>query len=304
MVSSFALWAQGETFHLYFGADAGTTGVGGELIAAIGSHFAVRAGVTVTPRLYTDHELDVQLNGQPVEATYDASGNRNDHMGRVMEFMQSFTGLTVKEHVNAHSTPSMLNGRVIADWYPLCQRSWHVSAGCFFGPAVVARFSNVNADMDALTAIGIYNGIYDRAIAGEPVISFGSTTISFPSEYTNHLANYGQLTIASGTMKDGSYLDFGPGPDGMVRAQVRVNTIRPYLGCGYEHGFGQQKRTTLSLDLGCLFWGGKPRIMTGNGVDLARDVESLTGDLKDWVDTYKSLSVYPVLEIRITRRLF
>ena len=60
----------------------------------------------------------------------------------------------------------------------------------------------------------------------------------------------------------------------------------------------------VSFDCGALFWGGTPRIVTHDGTDLVNDVENVRGKVGDYVDIVKKFKVFPVLNLRITKRIF
>ena len=60
----------------------------------------------------------------------------------------------------------------------------------------------------------------------------------------------------------------------------------------------------MEFDAGMLFWGGSPRIMTHDGVDLARDVRDVGGKVGRYVNFMKAIKVYPVLNLRIFFRMF
>ena len=52
-----------------------------------------------------------------------------------------------------------------------------------------------------------------------------------------------------------------------------------------------------------MFWGGKPKVVTHDGVDLVHDVNNLNGKVKNCVNMIKAFSAYPVINLRISRRL-
>lgn len=105
--------------------------------------------------------------------------------------------------------------------------------------------------------------------------------------------------------KEGDPYMVTPDADGMVRAKAKVNPFKPYLGFGY--GGRLLKNNDLyrvSFDCGVLFWGGMPNIVTHDGTDLINDVRDIPGKVGDYVKVAKAFKVFPVLNLRITRRLF
>ena len=63
-----------------------------------------------------------------------------------------------------------------------------------------------------------------------------------------------------------------------------------------------------------MFWGGIPNLIVHHGlklsngsyrdVSLTEDVENINGQVGTYVDLFKAFKVYPVLSLRITKRLF
>ncbi len=62
--------------------------------------------------------------------------------------------------------------------------------------------------------------------------------------------------------------------------KIKVNNFRPYLGFGYGGKLSNRSdRNWISFDCGAMFVGGTPRIITHDGVDLAKDVKNI---LEKW----------------------
>jgi hypothetical protein len=96
-----------------------------------------------------------------------------------------------------------------------------------------------------------------------------------------------------------------PNEHSMVTARVKVNSFKPYLGFGYEGRLLKNNdRYRIGFDCGALFWGGTPDIITHDGTNLAKDVTGISGKVGDYVDLIKGVKVFPVLNLKITRRLF
>ena len=96
-----------------------------------------------------------------------------------------------------------------------------------------------------------------------------------------------------------------PNVQGMVKADMRVNRFKPYLGIGYEGNLSKKDdRWKIAVDGGVLFWGGSPTVVTHEGVDLVHDVENISGKVGSYVDAIDKFKVYPMLSVRLTRRLF
>lgn len=94
-----------------------------------------------------------------------------------------------------------------------------------------------------------------------------------------------------------------PDKDNMVRAKAIANAFKPYLGFGYGGYIDKSKRTQLSFDCGVMFWGGVPEITTHDGINLF-DLDNVRSSVKRYLDIIDNFSVYPVMELRISQRLF
>ena len=94
-----------------------------------------------------------------------------------------------------------------------------------------------------------------------------------------------------------------PDENSMVKARLRVNAFKPYLGFGYGGRLlKNDDRYHVHFECGALFWGGTPAIITHDGTNLAKDVDHISGKVGDYVDFFTFFKVYPVLNLRLTRR--
>ena len=96
-----------------------------------------------------------------------------------------------------------------------------------------------------------------------------------------------------------------PDITGMVKAEMRVKQFKPYVGIGYEGSLSKKDdRWKIAVDGGVLFWGGSPSVVTHEGVDLVHDVKNVSGKVGSYVNAIDKFKVYPMLSVRVTRRLF
>ena len=223
-------------------------------------------------------------------------------------------------------------------------KHWHVTAGFYLGPGHIAEAENIMADMPSLMAVGIYNNMYDKVAASpvindpdyfwdhnaaeilndisllkalgwsspESLEQFGFDPDDNPvKNLYERIYNYGKMSIHMGDYVErdanGNVRPYRMKPDGnsMVSARIRVNRFKPYLGFGYGGRLLKNNDDyKVSFDCGLLFWGGKPSIITHEGVDLAKDVENIGGKVGRYVDFFGKFTVYPVLNLRISKRIF
>lgn len=96
-----------------------------------------------------------------------------------------------------------------------------------------------------------------------------------------------------------------PDENCMAKATMTVNRFKPYLGFGYEGRLVKNDdRWKIGFDMGVWFWGGTPEVKTHEGIDLTSDVENISGKVGRYVDVIEKFKVYPVLNVRLTRKLF
>ena len=101
--------------------------------------------------------------------------------------------------------------------------------------------------------------------------------------------------------------------NGYISADVKVNSVKPYVGFGFGRAVPRKSRVSVSCDLGVKFWG-SPRLGTmveddwGNTYYHKFKSKELDDkddqDLKDAMETMEKITVYPVLNIRICGRIF
>ncbi|MCR4603400.1 MAG: hypothetical protein K5683_07715 [Prevotella sp.] len=96
-----------------------------------------------------------------------------------------------------------------------------------------------------------------------------------------------------------------PDENAMVKAFVYANRYKPYLGFGYGGQlFKNDDSWQISFDCGAMFWGGTPEVVTHDGTDLVNDVKNVRGKVGDYINIINHFKAFPVLNIRITKRIF
>lgn len=95
-----------------------------------------------------------------------------------------------------------------------------------------------------------------------------------------------------------------PDEDIMIKAKAFVNAFRPYLGLGYNVDLGKHGRTKLAVDCGVMMWGGSPKIVTHDGVDIAHDLTNVNGQVGNVLHVIKQFPIYPVFELRFSHDIF
>lgn len=326
--------------HLDASVTLGTTGIGIDLAAPVTNWAQLRVGYAIMPRLHYRMNFEVQV-GDVKESKYDANGNRvTTKFDRMAAMLEDLTGYKVQDEVQMIGRPTYHNLKFLVDVFPFKNnRHFHFTAGFFYGPSKIADAYNVTEAMPSLLAVGIYNRLYNNTMvsyesikfvdekiaAGElkpgtdeeygpwdyiPVLSVAGFEINSKTEITalyKQLVNNGRMGINLGTKtSDGSPYMMEPGSDGMVKADVRVRSFKPYFGVGYGGRLSKNNdRLHIAVDAGAMFWG-KPRIVTHDGTDLASDIVNNTigGKVGDYVKLVKPFTVFPVIDVRLVYSLF
>lgn len=311
--------AQNMFNHLDLGVTLGTTGIGLDAAMPVGDYVKLRTGFEVMPRFNYDMNFGVE--------SFDGTGTSIDQstFNRMADVLYGLTGFKVDQNVTMKGKPTMWNFKFMVDVYPFKNnKHWHFTAGFHWGPSKIAEAVNAQEDSPSLFAVGMYNHIYDVAYADwvldipTPLIETETTgavymdpsmekTILSMGRMGIPIGKYShEMTDAQGNIhKKGETYYMQPNENSMVSVDARTNSFKPYLGVGYEGRLIKgNDNYKIGFDAGLMFWGGTPSIITHDGTDLVHDVEDINGKVGDYVKLIKGVKVFPVLNLRITRRIF
>lgn len=280
--------------HLDLGLTLGTTGIGFDLATPIGEYVQIRTGFEFMPRFTKSLHFDIQSfsdDGSLIDTQFDNLSDR----------LESFTGYKADSQVKMNGKPTLWNFKLLFDVFPFRNKHWHLTAGFHWGPSQIAEAINDLEDAPTLVAVNIYNNIYEKVSEGENV--FGDFDVD--PDLRRKIKRSGRMGIHVGDYDDGTPYLMEPDENCTVSAKVTVNSFKPYLGFGYGGKlFKNDNRYQVSFDAGLMFWGGEPAITTHDGTNLSKDVSNISGKVGDYVDFISGIKVFPVLNLRITRRLF
>ena len=289
--------------HLDASVTLGTTGIGFDLATPVTDYAQLRVGYAFMPSFHKSMYFDVQV-GETAESKYDKNGNRVEtKFEKMAGALEEVTGFKVDDQVEMIGMPTYNNLKVLVDVFPFQEdKRWHVTAGFFLA-------------MPTLLAVGIYNTFRDKTLAsyaeGWPyptVVQFGPFELSdgdIIEQLAKRFNSYGRMGVCVGKFDDGSTYLMEPGVDGMVRATMKANAFKPYLGAGYGGRLLKNNdKFHIAVDLGAMFWGGSPRIVTHDGTDLVYDVSDIKGKVGDYIKIAKFFKVFPVLDVRLVYNIF
>lgn len=291
--------------HLDAAVTVGTTGIGVDLAMPIGDVVQLRTGFTYMPRFNQTMHFEIQVGDGS-----DTEEEQQTKFERLSGLLKEYTGMTVDRKIDMIGQPTMQNFKFLVDVFPFRNKHWHITGGFYWGPSRVAKAVNSLEDATSLVSVAMYNSLYERILNSyendEPYMTLGSSDLYATEDLYNRFVSYGRMGVHLGNYKgtNTSYL-IEPDENNTVSATVKVNNFKPYLGFGYGGALiKDDDRYQISFDCGVMFWGGAPKIITHDGTDLVNDVENILGKVGDYVSVIKTFKVYPVLSLRISRRIF
>lgn len=299
--------------HLDIAATIGTTGIGVDVATTIGKYVQVRAGFSYMPRFEINSTFRVQV-GDSLDKKWDSQGNRLEtKFDKLSGYLKSLVGYDVDDEVVMTCKPTYYNFKLLFDVFPFPNKHWHVTTGFFAGPSEIVSAYNTTEEMPTLLSVSMWNMLYDKAEKFEPI--YGD--IYMPEMLEDKLLQYGRMGFHAGDYthdgvdskgkvysKGDPYMMVPDEVSGMVKAYVKVNSFKPYVGFGYGGAITKDGLTQLSFDAGVMFWGGTPSMITHDGTNLTKDVDNVSGKLGRYVEAAKFFKVFPMLELRISRRIF
>ena len=334
MLPSLGMFAQetetGNTNKWIKNVDAsvtlGTTGIGVDVAVPVGDVVKLRTGFTWMPRFHSTINFGVKV-GDKVETEEEQQAKFN----KLADMLEEYTGTRVDNNIDMVGTPTMNNFKFLVDVYPFRNKHWHVTTGFYWGPSKIAKAENAVYDGTSLVAVSMYNNLYERVKNSYenfvPYMNMDGQYLIAGKDLYDKFMNYGRMGVTLGYLPDGTPFRLEPDANNNVSATIKVNNFKPYLGFGYGGRlFKNSDKFYVSFDAGVLFWGGTPKIMTNDiykvtfepnedyteavkkeetiaGIDLAKDVKDIHGKVGNYVDFFKSFKVYPVVELRLTRRI-
>lgn len=293
--------------HLDASVSLGTTGIGIDVSSPIGNYVNARVGFDFMPQFHHHMHFGVQVG--------DDAKTSDTKFERLSGLLEGLTGFKVDNQIEMIGKPTMNNFKFLIDVFPFKNdKRFHFTAGFYYGSSQIAKAYNATEDMPSLMAVSIYNNLYKKVSNHEPIYDgnfldpeIEDKVISY-GRMAMHIGDYAQdVYDADGNLihsKGDPYM-MEPDENSMCKAKVTVNSFKPYLGVGYGGKlFKNSDKYHVAVDLGVLFWGGTPKIVTHDGTDLANDVENISGKVGDYVDLLKAFKIYPVLNVRFVRTIF
>lgn len=214
--------------HLSVGIEVGSPGIGVDAATTLGTHFQLRGGITVMPSIKFSNEL----------------------MAEYQYFNDDYGYYT--DYVDVEAKTGFVNGKLLVDFFPSRNSSFHLTVGAYFGGSKIAEAYNEE----------------DGALSGYKNIYIGDYLIT-------------------------------PDDNGNINAQIKTNSFKPYVGLGFGRSVSKRKTLSFQVDMGVQFWG-KPKL-TCNG---EKAEPSDLDDEGEFLDVISNLRVYPVINFRLSGKIF
>lgn len=301
--------------HLDIALTAGSSGLGIELASPIGNMVQLRTGFSYIPEFRPTMKFDIQVGDDPA-----TSQSKFNQMSSALEKM---LGNDIDDCIDMKGDPNFYNWSVLVDVFPFKNnKNWHFTAGFYLGSSTVAEAYNTTEDMPSLIAVDMYNNMYDYFVGekylDEPIRDDVWLDPEVGDAARDKMLEYGRMGMNMGKysrdIKDengniihrkGDTYVMTPDGNSMVKAKLKSNMFKPYVGFGYGGRLVKgYDRAHISFDCGIMMWGGAPKLITHDGTDLINDVVDVRGKVGDYVDVIEHLKIYPVLNLRLSYRLF
>ena len=296
-----------------FTLESGSTGIGLGMESRLNQFLSVRTGFNWVPHFEFPMHFSIQV-GEDGDPGYDSQGR--SRFDRMAGYLEEMTGFRIDQQIDMIGEPHFYNFKLLVDVFPFRNKHWYFTTGFYAGPSVIGRAYNRTEDMTTLMCVAMYNNIYDKVYDIEynedSELNGVFLGLELPPDVNNKILDAGRMG-----MRIGDYIDrtddngkpipylMEPDQDNMVKAEMKVNSFKPYLGAGYSGNIDKKNdRLRLSVDCGVLFWGGTPKVYTHDGTEIVDGLENIIGQVGRYVDRVKPLKVYPVLNLSISYRLF
>lgn len=282
-------WHRGNTFqHLDVALSLGITGIGIEVASPICEIAQVRVGYEFMPHFRKSLSADLMIGNEEC-LQYDQNGDRIEtNYDKVREMMYKETGYDMNPYVDMTSRITMNNFKFLVDIFPLSDnKKLHATIGFYWGPSEVSRIESNSSSYATLYCVSAYNKKYQEASAEDEIKSYGSAGFKM------------------GSFDSGSQYKMTPGDKGNINIPVKTNSFKPYIGVGYEAAFSKKHDDLkFAVSGGVMFWGGKPSMVTPDGVNLTENVSDVPGKMGSYVDFVSFLKVCPTVSFRFIKNIF
>lgn len=293
-----AFKALGASFEL------GTTGVGVNFtMPVVTDHLFVSLGMNFPNYTYNgDFDIRTELNSNINTLNQNIDQMKSNPATQGIPEVQALNklnnqGFNDKITVDGTAKLKMTNFKLMLEYYPSVNSTFHVTGGMFIGSGDLLEI-NGTADKTSWNllqqGITLNNQIknlenkYPQQVHGMSVKDFeGSLSYNI----------------------DGQTVFIDPS-NNQANAKIAINNVKPYIGIGFGRAIPMKHRLGFQFEIGCWFHG-KPKLEGANVMSedesriwaMSHSVDS-DKDIDDVAKTIKKISVYPQITFRLTGRIF
>lgn len=289
---------------------AGTTGIGIGLESRLNEWFRVRTGFDWVPHFEFPMQFTIQV-GKDGKQTEESRSRFN----RLAGYLEDMTGFQIDQHVDMIGEPNFYNFKLLIDVYPFTNKKWYITAGFHAGPSVIGRAHNRTEDMTTLMCVAMYNSIYEKVYDIEynedSQLDGVFLGMELPPAINQRILDAGRMGMYVGDFIDRTDQEgnpayiMEPNDENMVKAEMKVNPFRPYIGAGYSGLIDKRNdRLKFSANLGVMFWGGTPKVYTHDGTEIVSGLDNIIGQVGKYTDIVRHVKAFPILNISISYTLF
>lgn len=291
---------------LNISVETGSTGVGFGAESRLNKKLRFRTGFNWVPRFQLPLHFSIQV-GEDGDQGYDAEGN--SRFDRMAAYLEEMTGFKIDQNVDMIAEPSFHNFKMLVDVFPFQNDHWYFTTGFYAGKSVIGKAYNRTEEMTTLISVSIYNNIYEKVYDieynDESELNGVFMGLELPPYVNEKILDSGRMGMHVGDYKDGTFYMMEPDANNMVKARMKVNSFRPYLGAGYDGLLDpRNERIHFNAYCGMMFWGGTPRVYTHDGTEIVKGLDNVIGQVGRYVDLVKPFKVFPVVNFSISYRLF
>ena len=258
--------------HYSVGVTVGTTGWGVDVATTCTPYLQIRGGITVCPRFKVNTDLDLEI------------GDYNRYLDQIKQYSQA-SAIKIPDKIDVQGKVGFTNGKILVDFFPFKSTGFpfFITAGAYFGTSSIAS-------------------IYNREEGGLSFVNNANAAIDEYNRFINNneaVAQKANLSPINNVYAELGDYRLGPDQNGNIKAEIKVNGFKPYVGIGFGRTKKKKNRVGFVFELGCQFWG-SPKVYC-NGMELkSENAGSKAGDI---LKTISKISVYPVLSFRLCGRI-
>lgn len=299
LIATSSVFAQKAFKQLGVSLEAGTTGLGINVsLPLVTDHLILSAGYNFPTFTYSEK---INVGNEYV----------NKYIGPVSEAVSTYKKIAsdfgLKDpftydvekiqdlNANVDAKVDFGNFKLMLQYYPSTVSNFYLTAGVFIGSGT---FGTLSGDIDPRAW-----ELYKNAITANNEIG------KLPAFILTDLSELLGTDLPVKNIEDAITFNVGdqsfrirPEDNGHIKADLKVNKVKPYVGFGFGNAVPQNHRCGFQMEVGA-YYQSKPMLVSSQ--EIPYDIEAIwQKDLADTKDIIQKFSWYPQITFRITGRIF